>query len=203
MSDFNIQLDDKAQEVIGDVANKEHKLAKIVEALPTTDIDTNTIYMVLDQSASQPGNVYNEYLYINNAWELIGTTEVAETVIANPTLVGTEANLTGLQVGDTKYAVLQGGSGEKHLYQYQISFNDDMSDLVTIEIFSSNDYIEIDFNTLALELVENFYYYIYGGYTQIYDLNNTTLPYSFSISGASTLTASNTSNFSFIRKQIF
>ena len=49
----------------------------IVEALPETNIDTNTIYMVLDQSASQQGNVYNEYLYINNAWELIGTTAVS------------------------------------------------------------------------------------------------------------------------------
>ena len=45
----------------------------IVEALPEEDIDTNTIYMVLDETASS-GNVYNEYLYINEAWELIGTT---------------------------------------------------------------------------------------------------------------------------------
>ena len=49
----------------------------IVEALPEEDIDTNTIYMVLDESASQQGNVYNEYLYINSAWELIGTTETS------------------------------------------------------------------------------------------------------------------------------
>lgn len=45
----------------------------IVEELPTTDIDTNTIYMVFDSEATS-GNVYNEYLYINEAWELIGTT---------------------------------------------------------------------------------------------------------------------------------
>ena len=45
----------------------------IVEELPAEDIDTNTIYMVLDATAAQ-GNVYNEYLYINEAWELIGTT---------------------------------------------------------------------------------------------------------------------------------
>ena len=31
-------------------------------------------------------------------------------VIANPELEGTEPDLTGLQVGDTKYAVAQGGS---------------------------------------------------------------------------------------------
>ncbi len=50
---------------------------EIVETLPTEDIDTNTIYMVLDSGSSQQGNVYNEYLYINNAWELIGTTATA------------------------------------------------------------------------------------------------------------------------------
>ena len=33
-------------------------------------------------------------------------------VVANPTLAGTEATLEGLQVGDTKYAVPQGGGGE-------------------------------------------------------------------------------------------
>ena len=33
------------------------------------------------------------------------------TVIANPTLVGTEADLTGLQVGNIKYKVPSGGSG--------------------------------------------------------------------------------------------
>lgn len=33
------------------------------------------------------------------------------TVVANPTLAGTEADLTGLQVGDTKYKVPAGGGG--------------------------------------------------------------------------------------------
>ena len=44
------------------------------------------------------------------------------TVVANPELSGDEANLTGLQVGNTKYAVPQ-GSGLT-LYEHQISFND-------------------------------------------------------------------------------
>ena len=50
---------------------------EIVQSLPTEDIDTNTIYMVLDSSSQQVGNVYNEYLYTNNSWELIGTTATA------------------------------------------------------------------------------------------------------------------------------
>lgn len=32
-------------------------------------------------------------------------------VVANPTLAGTEADLTGLQVGDTKYKIPEGGGG--------------------------------------------------------------------------------------------
>lgn len=49
----------------------------IVEVLPTQDIDANAIYMVLDPSSSQVGNVYNEYMFIENDWELIGTTATA------------------------------------------------------------------------------------------------------------------------------
>lgn len=47
---------------------------EIVETLPVEDIDTNTIYMVLNEEASTEGNVYDEYMYIDNSWELIGTT---------------------------------------------------------------------------------------------------------------------------------
>lgn len=39
-------------------------------------------------------------------------------VVANPTLVGTEANLTGLQVGENKYKI-----PEKHLYLHKVTIN--------------------------------------------------------------------------------
>lgn len=45
---------------------------EIVASLPTTDIDTATIYMILN-GTSATENVYDEYMYISNAWELIGT----------------------------------------------------------------------------------------------------------------------------------
>ena len=51
---------------------------EIVETLPEEDIDPNVIYMVLDEEATGD-NVYNEYLYIGDAWELIGNTGVVET----------------------------------------------------------------------------------------------------------------------------
>lgn len=40
---------------------------------------------------------------------------VGTTVIANPELSGTENNLTGLQIGDTKYAVPQGSGGIEYV----------------------------------------------------------------------------------------
>jgi hypothetical protein len=52
------------------VAGALHR--EIVESLPTTDIDPNTIYMVLS-GTSATENVYDEFMYVNNAWELIGT----------------------------------------------------------------------------------------------------------------------------------
>lgn len=47
----------------------------IVQTLPTEDISTTTIYFV-PKTTSQTDNIYDEYMYINNAWELIGTTQI-------------------------------------------------------------------------------------------------------------------------------
>ena len=46
----------------------------IVSELPTTDIDENGTYLV---PADEPNtdNIYTEYAYINNAWEIIGNPE--------------------------------------------------------------------------------------------------------------------------------
>ena len=48
---------------------------EVVQTLPTQDIKTNTIYLVPKQTAGTQ-NVYDEYIYVNNAWELIGDTEI-------------------------------------------------------------------------------------------------------------------------------
>ena len=47
----------------------------VVQTLPTQDISTTTIYLV-PKSTAQTDNVYDEYIYVNNSWELIGTTAV-------------------------------------------------------------------------------------------------------------------------------
>lgn len=48
---------------------------QIVETLPTENIDTNTIYLVLKTKAFL-NDYYDEYMYINSRWELIGNTQV-------------------------------------------------------------------------------------------------------------------------------
>ena len=48
---------------------------QVVATLPTTDISPTTIYLVA-KSGGTTGDVYDEYLYINNSWELIGNTAI-------------------------------------------------------------------------------------------------------------------------------
>lgn len=48
---------------------------EVVDTLPTVGIKTNAIYLVPKISGEEQ-NIYNEYVYLNNAWELIGSTAV-------------------------------------------------------------------------------------------------------------------------------
>lgn len=45
----------------------------IVDELPTYEIETNTIYMILSED-SDGDNIYEEWMYINNKWEKVGST---------------------------------------------------------------------------------------------------------------------------------
>ena len=64
---------------------------EIVEQLPTTDIDTHTIYFVL-KDPNVP-DVYEEYMYINDAWVLIGVTSV------DPTMFYTKSEIDTMLAG--------------------------------------------------------------------------------------------------------
>ena len=47
----------------------------VVQTLPTQDISTTTIYLV-PKATAETQDIYDEYLYVNNAWEHIGSTEI-------------------------------------------------------------------------------------------------------------------------------
>lgn len=46
-------------------------LYKVVESLPTTNIDVNKVYLVLSGTEGAQ-NIYTEYLYVNSKWEKVG-----------------------------------------------------------------------------------------------------------------------------------
>lgn len=48
---------------------------QVVTALPTSNISSNTIYLV-PKTPEQTNNKYDEYLYVNNKFEKIGDTEI-------------------------------------------------------------------------------------------------------------------------------
>lgn len=50
---------------------------EVVDQLPTSGIDAHKIYFVPKETSKQTaGDIYDEYLYVQNAWEHIGTTDV-------------------------------------------------------------------------------------------------------------------------------
>lgn len=46
----------------------------VVQALPTQDISTHTIYLV--PKTGETNDVYDEYIYINSKWEMVGNTQI-------------------------------------------------------------------------------------------------------------------------------
>lgn len=55
---------------------------EVVQALPQSDISTSTIYLV-PKSTSGTNQVYTEYAYISNAWEIIGDTQMTIETLSN------------------------------------------------------------------------------------------------------------------------
>ena len=98
------QTDTKIAEA---VAAADHLKREIVESLPDAgDADENTIYMVPQGGSTEdPGTStshYNEYMLINGAFELIGSSQVDLTGYATETFVTNAIN--ALDVADTAVA---------------------------------------------------------------------------------------------------
>ena len=66
-------------------------LYKVVETLPTQNIDPNKIYLVLDTSGTE-GNIYKEYVYIDGEWEELG--EYRAEIDLTPYLTKEDASQT-------------------------------------------------------------------------------------------------------------
>ena len=100
---------------------------QIVDELPTENISLTTIYFK-HTTTTKPHNVYEEWMYINDAWELIGTTQMALSGYATTAMVG---DLSTLKTTDKDSVV------------------DAVNELVDKQLVAGDD-ITLDGNTINL-----------------------------------------------------
>ncbi len=89
---------------------------QVVQTLPTQDISTTTIYLV-PKTTAETNDIYDEYIYVSNAWEHIGSTQADLTnyvtntdyatnstggVVKTNTNYGTSVDSNGSLRGTTK-----------------------------------------------------------------------------------------------------
>lgn len=72
---------------------------KIVEELPTTDIDESTIYLIRKITPGE-NDVYNEYMYIEGKWELIGNTAVDLSDYYTQEQINTKISAINTELGE-------------------------------------------------------------------------------------------------------
>ena len=78
---------------------------QIVETLPTENINSNTIYLVQKTEAFL-NDYYNEYMYINSRWELIGNTQVDLTNVYTKAEIDNKGFVTEGRVNELITAAL-------------------------------------------------------------------------------------------------
>lgn len=134
-------------------------LFKIVDSLPTTDIDETKIYLVANSQTSG-SNVYTEYIYANGKWEILGeyksdidltpyvktttmntalatkvdtvNTDGSGNVVSGASIKGTVLTLNrGITVGDGTITINQAGTKKG-------SFTLNQTGNVTIDLTDNN-----------------------------------------------------------------
>lgn len=81
----------------------------VVQTLPTEDISTHTIYLV--PKTGETNDVYDEYIYINKAWEMIGNTQIDLSNYVQKTDYATN-NEAGIVKINSTYGLEMGANGE-------------------------------------------------------------------------------------------
>lgn len=99
--------------------------ATIVNSLPSTG-EVGVMYLKLNTSASVEGNIYDEYIWVNNKFEKIGSTET--TVDLSGYVTQTEmntqlANKANTNHSHTSDSINLGESGDDDMWMYEYGLN--------------------------------------------------------------------------------
>ena len=89
---------------------------QVVETLPTEDISTTTIYLVPKTSAGT-NDAYDEYIYVSNNWEFIGSTQVDLTDYVKNTDYAT-ANKGGVIKTGHQFTLDENNKAQCNTYNY-------------------------------------------------------------------------------------
>ena len=99
---------------------------RVVETLPTQDISTTTIYL-LPKQTTETQNVYDEYIYVSNSWEQIGSTDV--DLSGYQTKIDSTHKLNSDLVDDTNQTNKFVTASEKTTWNNKSDFSGDYTDL--------------------------------------------------------------------------
>lgn len=66
------QVDGKVSDLESKISAIPKFVISVVDSLPTSGISETTIYLK-KTSTTETGNLYTEYIYVNNTWESLGT----------------------------------------------------------------------------------------------------------------------------------
>lgn len=125
-------------------------LFKVVTSLPTTPAasDANKIFMVLDSSNPDTGNIYIEYLYTEQGWEEIGRRQVEmdmEPYLKKAELTATVSSTSfAIQKGSEQLGVIVFGSNDFQGSPGAKSLNVSLRDILSAVVPSGMYKLAID-----------------------------------------------------------
>ena len=113
LANYYLKTETYSQTEINQMISVIPKFAiEVVQSLPSQDISSTTIYLVVTGSETQ--NLYTEYIYVNNSWEKLGTQTLDLSNYYNKTEVDTllsaKASQSDLQTLDSsvlKFTLLE------------------------------------------------------------------------------------------------
>lgn len=145
----NVATEDYVNQAVGSVTTVSFQ---VVESLPSTG-ESNIIYLVPSVESSSEQNVYDEYIYVNSAWEKIGSTSVdlsnyVTNTQLNSTLesYATTANVTSQL--STKQDTLVSGTNIKTINGESVLGSGDLT------ISGGGDYLPLNINTKTTVEIE-------------------------------------------------